>query len=103
MDQHTKAKGNNSNLMIHLGPEALIIHNRYQVLSIVNDILIGVWFLIGSIMFLYPSWKEIGTYLFIAGSVEMLIRPVTHFAHRVHLKKYTTVNIATSNDTLSLF
>lgn len=101
MDKKTKAKRGDSNLMIHLGPEELIIHNRYQVLSIVNDILIGIWFLVGSVMFLSSSWTKTGTYLFIAGSVEMLIRPAISFAHRVHLRKYTTIKVATSTDDTS--
>lgn len=100
MNQTVKHKNDNSNLIIHLGYHALLIHNRYQVLSIVNDILIGILFLVGSIMFLSSSWTKIGTYLFIAGSVEMLIRPLINFAHNVHLKRYTTLENSTYTDNL---
>ncbi|MCS4533814.1 YrhK family protein [Neisseria montereyensis] len=73
---------------LHLGSEELIIHQRYETLSIANDLLIGIWFLVGSVLFLYPSQVKLGTYLFIIGSVEMLIRPAIRFCRRVHLQRY---------------
>ncbi|QGM81459.1 YrhK family protein [Otariodibacter oris] len=75
-------------LILHFGSEALIIHQRYETLSIVNDFLIGLIFLIGSIMFFYPDLTKIGVWLFVIGSIQMLIRPIIRFSHRVHLQKY---------------
>lgn len=75
------------NLTIRIGHDELVIRQRYQVLSIVNDVLIGVWFLIGSFMFFSDKWVFTGTCLFVFGSIEMLIRPVIRLIRHVHLQK----------------
>lgn len=77
---------------LHLGPEELVISNRYEVLSIANDILIGIWFLVGSCFFFSESLMFAGTVLFVIGSIEMLARPVIRLARRVHLQRYRSGN-----------
>lgn len=52
---------------IPLGPEVLVIRDRYEVLSIVNDVMIGLWFVVGS--------------------VQMLIRPMIRLTRRLHLRR----------------
>lgn len=73
---------------LHVGRDELIIRQRYETASIINDLLIGMWFLVGSLLFLSSSLAHVGTWLFIIGSVEMLIRPAIRFARRVHLQRY---------------
>lgn len=75
-------------LVLHLGHEELVIRQRYETISIVNDLLIGTWFLVGSFLFFSPSLSYAATWLFVIGSVEMLIRPVIRFTRRVHLQRY---------------
>lgn len=75
-------------LVIHLGHEELVIRKRYETLSIVNDILIGLWFIVGSFLFFSESTSYAATWLFVIGSVEMLIRPLIRFARHVHLQKF---------------
>ena len=72
---------------ITFGREELIIHRRYEVGSILNDFMIAVWFLIGSVFFLFPAWVETGTWLFVLGSTQMLIRPCIRLAHHIHLRR----------------
>lgn len=74
-------------LVLTFGHEELVIRQRYEVLSIINDILIGVWFLIGSVFFFYPSLTPTGTWLFVVGSIELLIRPVIRLSRRLHLQR----------------
>jgi len=69
-----------------MGPEELLIRRRYQTVSILNDFLIGIWFLVGSVFFFWPAWETAGTWLFVVGSAQLLIRPVIRLAHRIHLK-----------------
>ncbi|WP_181275676.1 YrhK family protein [Brevibacterium oceani] len=73
---------------LRIGPEELVIRQRYQVLSIANDVLIGVWFLIGSFMFFSEALMTTGTWLFVIGSVEMLIRPVIRLIRHLHLQRF---------------
>ena len=63
-------------LTMHIGHDEIVIRQRYQMLSITNDVLIGLWFLIGSFMFFSDELMFAGTCLFVLGSIEMLIRPV---------------------------
>ncbi len=76
-----------SETIIHIGHDELIIRDRYEVASILNDIMIGIWFVIGSFLFLSPATTEAGTWLFIIGSMQMLVRPGIRLTRRVHLRR----------------
>lgn len=73
--------------VVRFGHDELVVRQRYEVASIVNDILIGVWFLVGSILFFSDSLAYWGTWLFVLGSVEMLVRPVIRLSRRLHLQR----------------
>ncbi len=75
-------------LVLHLGREELVIRKRYEALSISNDVLIGLWFLVGSCLFFSETTATAATWLFVVGSVEMLIRPVIRLARHVHLRRF---------------
>ena len=87
-------------LTIHIGRDELIIRKRYEVLSIVNDILVALWFIVGSILFFSDATTIAGTWCFLAGSVELLIRPVIRLSRRVHLTRIagSTAAVETSQD-----
>ncbi len=70
-----------------IGHEELVVRQRWEVVSIVNDILIAVWFIIGSILFFSESTTTVGTWLFLVGSIELLIRPMIRLARRVHVQR----------------
>ncbi|WP_074372046.1 YrhK family protein [Vibrio spartinae] len=72
-------------LDINIGGEHLVIQQRYEALSAFNDLLIAIWFLIGSFFFLNDSLVESGTWLFIAGSAQLLIKPLIKLTSLVHL------------------
>jgi hypothetical protein len=72
---------------VTIGHDELIIRRRYETLSFVNDILIGLWFTIGSVLFFSDSTTSAGTWLFLIGSVELLIRPVIRLARNLHFER----------------
>ena len=80
--------GSDRSIVLHLGHDELVIHQRYETISIVNDLLIGTWFLVGSFFFFSPELTQLGTWFFVAGSVEMLIRPLIRFARRVRVRRF---------------
>jgi hypothetical protein len=80
--------GSGGALVMHVGHDELVIRQRYEVLSIINDILIGVWFIIGSFFFFSDALTFAGTWFFVAGSIELLIRPIIRLTRRVHLQRY---------------
>ncbi|GHC81545.1 hypothetical protein GCM10007079_21630 [Nocardiopsis terrae] len=77
----------NRPLTVHIGHEELVVRQRYEALSILNDILIALWFIAGSIMFFFPEWTVAGTWCFLAGSVELLIRPLIRLGRQVNLSR----------------
>ena len=77
-------------LVLTLGHEELIIRRRYEAASIGNDVLIALWFLVGSVFFFFPAWLTIGTWCFVAGSVELLIRPLIRLSRQFHLQRFET-------------
>jgi hypothetical protein len=81
------APGHPGPLIFTVGREELVIRRRYEVLSTLNDILIGIWFLAGSILFFSEATTYVGTWFFVAGSIELLIRPGIRLARRVHLQR----------------
>ncbi|HEY2191820.1 MAG TPA: YrhK family protein [Actinomycetospora sp.] len=74
-------------LTIHIGHDELIIRKRYEVLSIINDILVALWFIVGSVLFFSDATTIAGTWCFLAGSIELLIRPMIRLTRRVHLAR----------------
>ncbi len=74
-------------LRIKLGHDELVIRQRYEVASIVNDILIALWFIIGSVMFFSTAWTTTGTWFFLLGSVQLLIRPMIRLTRHLHLQR----------------
>jgi hypothetical protein len=84
--QHTlMAEQTRRDIVLTFGHEELIIRKRYEVLSIINDILIALWFIAGSILFFDDALTTTGTWFFLIGSVELLIRPVIRLVRAVHL------------------
>ncbi|EMP56538.1 hypothetical protein MSNKSG1_04366 [Marinobacter santoriniensis NKSG1] len=79
-------------LTLKLGREELIIRRRYEVLSIINDFFIAIWFLIGSILFLFPEYETAAVWLFIIGSFQFLIRPTIRLISHIHIKRIPSSN-----------
>lgn len=75
-------------LTLHVGGrDEVVVRGRYEVLSIVNDILVALWFIVGSVLFFSEDTTVAGTWLFLLGSVQLLIRPVIRLSRRVHLRR----------------
>ncbi|MFC4077333.1 YrhK family protein [Salinithrix halophila] len=69
------------------GKHELIIHRRYEFFYNLNDVLIALWFLVGSILFFWKGTQEAGTWLFVVGSIQLLVRPTIRIIRKVHLHR----------------
>jgi len=87
MERPTAKESIDSPLTIKLGREELVIRRRYEVLSIINDFMIAIWFLVGSILFLFPSVEKTAVWMFIIGSFQFLVRPTIRLAGHIHLQR----------------
>ena len=77
--------------VLRIGHEELVIRQRYEVVSIVNDFLIALWFIVGSVLFFSDSTVTLGTWLFLVGSCELAVRPVIRLARPIHLRRLRAV------------
>lgn len=82
----------NNPLTLKLGHEQLIIRRRYEVLSIINDFVVAILFLIGSILFLFPEYEKAAIWLFIFASFQFLLRPTIRLLSHIHIKRIPASN-----------
>lgn len=82
MQTHT---GPGRDVTLTVGHEELRIRGIYEVVSITNDFLAGLLFVVGSIMFFWQSTMYPATWCFVVGSFLFLARPAIRLTRRVHL------------------
>ncbi|MDW5376927.1 YrhK family protein [Halomonas sp. HP20-15] len=71
-----------------IGHDELVIHQRYEVLSIINDFMLGLWFAVGSVCFFFEGGiKTLGVWLFLIGSVQLLLRPMIRLHRYIRFKQ----------------
>ena len=78
-----------SDIEFRIGHDEVVLRQRYEVASIVNDLLVAVWFVIGSVLFFSDSTATAGTWLFLLGSVQLMVRPMIRLARKVHIQRMT--------------
>lgn len=72
---------------LYFGDDHIRVQQQYDALGALNDLLIAIWFLIGSVFFLSSSLMEDGTWLFILGSAQLLIKPALKLASLIHVSR----------------
>jgi len=72
-------------LDVDIGNQHIVIQRRYEALGAFNDLLIAIWFLVGSFFFLNESLIDSGTWLFIVGSGQLIIKPLIKLTSLVHV------------------
>ena len=87
-----------TDLEFRIGHEEVVVRRRYEVASIVNDLLIAVWFVIGSILFFNADTARTGTWLFLIGSIQLMIRPGIRLSRRIHVQRIGGAPPETSGD-----
>jgi hypothetical protein len=91
--------GRDTDLTIRIGHDELVVRRRYETASIANDVLTGVLFLVGSVLFLRESTTTAAVWLFVVGSGLMLIRPTIRLTRRLHLTRLRGGDTAGSHET----
>ena len=77
----------NRHAEISIGADHIVIERRYRALGALNDLLIAIWFLVGSVFFFYDKLMTDGTGLFVAGSLQLLLRPLCELIHVTRARK----------------
>lgn len=68
-----------------LGSTNLRVNGAYEALSIANDFLAGLLFLVGSILFFWKATETAAIWCFTVGSVLFVVRPTIRLVRRIHL------------------
>jgi hypothetical protein len=85
-------------LTLHIGHDEIVVRRRYEALSIANDVLIALWFLVGSVLFFWESTTVAATWCFLLGSVEFLARPAIRLARQFHIRRLDGSNLDSTGD-----
>ncbi|WP_174733649.1 YrhK family protein [Mesobacillus harenae] len=80
--------GHQEDVYISIGKYQMIIRQRYKVLSLLNDVLLGVLYLTGSILFLTNVSQTISILFFLGGSILMILRAILNIMRDLHLKRF---------------
>lgn len=82
-----KVKKQKNYVELRVGKYGVFFNRNYRLIAITNEIMLGIWFVVGSFLFLSEETKTAGTILFIIGSAQLLIRPILKIIHAVTLKR----------------
>jgi len=82
-------EGGGGAVTLQLGNEEIVLRQRFELISIANEIGIAIFFTVGSAAFYFEELFTLGVTLFLIGSVQLGIRPAIRLARRVQLHKIT--------------
>lgn len=86
----SKLIDNKKSMEVKIGKYAIFFNKNYKYISIINEIMLALWFIIGSAFFFFESMKTAGIILFIIGSTQLLIRPILKILHAVSLRNLSS-------------
>ncbi|MGM0847027.1 MAG: YrhK family protein [Bacillota bacterium] len=77
-------------LKIHLSrKKKIMISNRYRIIAYSNDLLLGILYMIGSILFMIDADRVLSTSFFLGGSFFMISRAFIRILRDIHLKRFS--------------
>ncbi|MXQ51827.1 hypothetical protein GQ671_11175 [Salinicoccus hispanicus] len=100
MNEMPKFKNEASAYEMDVGHFEIFFRKRYNLLSILNDLSLGLWFTVGSILFFWTATQTFGTIFFVLGSLQLLGRPILKLMHAFFMKRESgrTMDDSDTND-----
>lgn len=83
--EHDVIPDKEEDIEIKSGRFRLYFQNRYTLISLTNDILTGIFYMIGSLATLTPIPDVYGTYLYLIGGFFLTARPILKIFHNVFI------------------
>ncbi|MFD1887327.1 YrhK family protein [Paenibacillus wenxiniae] len=72
-------------LAIEFKRRRIVTSNRYEMISVLNDIITTICFLVGSYFFFHKE-TETGTIMFIIGNANTLFRAILSLIRKIHVE-----------------
>lgn len=86
--RHKLDTGKDEDVELKAGSLRVYFRNRYSMVSLLNDFLVGIVYILGSIVILM-GWPIIySTYFFLAGGIFLTIRPVLSILRNISIYKH---------------
>jgi hypothetical protein len=80
-------KENQKFSQIKIGKYEIFFRKNVGILDTVNNLMIALWFLLGSILFFFESMEIVRICLYIVGSVQLLVRPTIKLIQDISIRK----------------
>ncbi|MBP3952493.1 YrhK family protein [Bacillus suaedae] len=87
MTKIPKVRNGEEYIDVKAGKFRLYFDKRYRVFSTLNDILIGVLFVLGSIFNFFTNMQLVGSILYLLGSAFLVVRPILRLMHSASLRR----------------
>ena len=97
MSDDNQPPDRDTDLDLRFGSREIDIDKRWETASIANDVMVALWFLAGSILFLNSDLVTLGTWFFVVGSAELLARPALRLGRRIHIRRVRGDSRSVSN------
>ncbi|AMB98570.1 hypothetical protein AWM75_00540 [Aerococcus urinaehominis] len=72
-------------IIMKIGPLRLYFQNTYTIISLVNDIITGALYFIGSICNFVGAPAIYGNSLYLIGGFSFVMRPIIKLIHNIHI------------------
>ncbi len=72
-------------IIVEIGDLELYFQNAYSIVSLINDMLIGVLYLGGSLSNLLNGPELLGKVLYLLGSISLILRPLIQLVQNVYV------------------
>lgn len=85
--KHEVEAGKDEDVELKTGPLRVYFQNKYSLISLINDVLLGLAYTVASVGNLL-GWPSIySTYLYVVGALFLLLRPVFQIMRNVSIYK----------------
>lgn len=80
-----RSTGVKHDIIVKIGIFELYFENVYSIYSLINDLLIGILFIGGSLVSLFDGPARIGQVLYLIGSIALILRPLIKIIQNTHV------------------
>src|SRR5699024_5061808 len=80
-----RATGVKHDIIVKVGNFELYFENIYSIYSLINDLLIGILFIGGSLVSLLDGPDRLGQVLYFIGSIALILRPLIKIIQNTHV------------------
>lgn len=87
MKDNSKFAQPNGDFSVRVGREQIDVESSWEAVSILNDIMVGLWFLTGTILTITGVSGDLPLYFYLAGSSQLLLRALLRLGRRIHIRR----------------